>query len=212
MKFYQHVRRYTSSVIMTATYSKRVETLEDQDLKEIYVELMNFSKVLTRGAFIVEEYPILAKVIPRQLQWWRPYGEKLHQLEATLWLRLWRELAVKVENGTADFCYVRGFMEQKYKEMGVSELQGAYVAGTMIEVTSNYIILTSQAGSDTTSMTLNSLILGLTAYPRVVKKAHEELDRVVGTSRMPTFEDAKNLPYIRAIVKEVIPCLSALTS
>jgi cytochrome P450 len=61
-------------------------------------------------------------------------------------------------------------------------------------------------------MTLNSLILGLTAYPRVVKKAHEELDRVVGTFRMPTFEDAKNLPYIRAIVKEVIYCLSVLTS
>lgn len=41
---------------------------------------------------------------------------------------------MKIENGTAPFCYVRGFMEQKYKEMGVSELQGAYVAGSMIEV------------------------------------------------------------------------------
>ena len=54
-------------------------------------------------------------------------------------------------------------------------------------------------------MTINSLILGLIAHPRVVKKAHEELDRVVGSSRLPTFEDEKNLPYIRAIVKEVIP-------
>jgi cytochrome P450 len=52
-------------------------------------------------------------------------------------------------------------------------------------------------------MTINSLILGLTAYPRVVKKAQEELDRVVGKSRMPTFDDAKDLPYIHAMVKEV---------
>lgn len=69
---------------MTATYGKRVETLEDQDLQEIYQELMNFSTVLARGAFIVEEFPILARIIPKPLQWWRPYGEKLHQLEANL--------------------------------------------------------------------------------------------------------------------------------
>lgn len=59
-------------------------------------------------------------------------------------------------------------------------------------------------------MTINSLILGLIAHPRVVRKAHEELDRVIGTSRMPTFGDEKDLPYIRAIVKEVIPILSVL--
>jgi hypothetical protein len=119
---------------MNATYAKRVETLEDPDLKDIYEELMNFSAVLARGKYLVEEYPILAKIIPKGLQWWRPYGEKLHKLEANLWLRLWRQLAAKVESGSDEFCYVRGFMEQKYKEKGVSELQGAYVAGTMIEV------------------------------------------------------------------------------
>jgi cytochrome P450 len=52
-------------------------------------------------------------------------------------------------------------------------------------------------------MTINSLILGLLAHPRVVKRAQEELDRVIGTSRLPTFGDEENLPYIRAIVKEV---------
>ena len=52
-------------------------------------------------------------------------------------------------------------------------------------------------------MTINSLILGLIAHPRVVKRAHEELDRVIGSSRLPTFGDEKDLPYIRAIVKEV---------
>jgi len=53
-------------------------------------------------------------------------------------------------------------------------------------------------------MTINSLILGLIAHPRVVEQAHEELDRVIGKSRLPTFGDEKDLPYIRAIVKEVL--------
>lgn len=56
---------------------------------------------------------------------------------------------------------------------------------------------------DTTQITLNSLILGLVSHPEVVQKAHEELDRVVG-DRMPEFADASSLPYIRAIVKEVL--------
>jgi cytochrome P450 len=42
----------------------------------------------------------------------------------------------------------------------------------------------------------------MTLYPEVQHKAQEELDRVVGSSRLPTFEDRGNLPYIDAIVKE----------
>jgi cytochrome P450 len=75
-----------------------------------------------------------------------------------------------------------------------------------------YDVSNSQAGSDTTSMTLNSLVLGLIAHPRVVEKAHEELDRVIGTSRLPTFGDEKDLPYIRAIVKEVLRWRTTLTA
>jgi len=41
------------------------------------------------------------------------------------------------------------------------------------------------------------------SYPEYQQKAQEELDRVVGHSRLPSFADFKHLPYIRAIVKEV---------
>ena len=41
-------------------------------------------------------------------------------------------------------------------------------------------------------------------YPEVQKKAQEELDRVVGTDRLPTFADRRNLPYINAILKEAL--------
>ena len=41
------------------------------------------------------------------------------------------------------------------------------------------------------------------SYPDVASRAQEELDRVIGRKRWPTFEDEFNLPYIRAIIKEV---------
>lgn len=39
-------------------------------------------------------------------------------------------------------------------------------------------------------------------FPRVQKKAQEELDRVVGPNRLPEFDDIKNIPYLRAVVLE----------
>ena len=43
----------------------------------------------------------------------------------------------------------------------------------------------------------------MTLYPEVQRKAQEEIDRVVGTDRLPTFADRENLPYLEALVTEV---------
>lgn len=61
-----------------------------------------------------------------------------------------------------------------------------------------------EAGSETTSSTLNSAIKYLAATPKAQNAAHKELDRVIGPSRTPTFDDEEQLPYIRAIVKEIL--------
>lgn len=41
-------------------------------------------------------------------------------------------------------------------------------------------------------------------YPEVQKAAQEELDRVVGQNRLPSFKDRQDLPYINALVKETL--------
>jgi cytochrome P450 len=50
----------------------------------------------------------------------------------------------------------------------------------------------------------------MTAYPEVQAKAQEEIDRVVGSSRLPTAEDRPNLPYVEALISEVIRFSSVL--
>jgi len=60
------------------------------------------------------------------------------------------------------------------------------------------------AGSDTTAATLNTWMLAMTVFPDTLKAAQEELDRVVGPNRLPTFDDEDRLPYIRAMVKETL--------
>jgi cytochrome P450 len=51
------------------------------------------------------------------------------------------------------------------------------------------------AGVDTTSSTLQSLVLALVLHPQVQAKAQAEIDRVVGPDRSPRWEDEVNLPY-----------------
>ena len=38
------------------------------------------------------------------------------------------------------------------------------------------------------------------AYPETQKKAQQELEKVVGRERLPSFNDYDKLPYIRAMV------------
>ncbi|KAI0313926.1 cytochrome P450 [Amylostereum chailletii] len=51
---------------------------------------------------------------------------------------------------------------------------------------------------------MEAFVLAMLLFPEAQRRAHEELDRVVGDSRLPDFSDEIALPYISAIVKEVI--------
>lgn len=59
-------------------------------------------------------------------------------------------------------------------------------------------------GADTTVSSITSFYLAMALNPLVQKKAQEEIDRVIGTERLPTFADRDQLPYVDAIVKEVL--------
>ena len=46
--------------------------------------------------------------------------------------------------------------------------------------------------------------MAMQLYPRTQKAAQEEIDRVVGRERMPSFRDFEQMLYIRALVKECL--------
>ena len=51
---------------------------------------------------------------------------------------------------------------------------------------------------------LSSFILAIVTHPEVQVKGQREIDSVVGRERLPDFNDRPFLPYITAIVKEVL--------
>ena len=42
------------------------------------------------------------------------------------------------------------------------------------------------------------------AFPDAQRRAQAEIDAVVGRDRLPTFADAPHLPYVRAIIREIL--------
>lgn len=50
---------------------------------------------------------------------------------------------------------------------------------------------------------IKTFFLAMTLFPTVLRNAQDELDRVVGRDRLPDFTDRDNLPYIRALIKEL---------
>ncbi len=59
-------------------------------------------------------------------------------------------------------------------------------------------------GADTTVSTEYAFYLAMVLFPDVQKKAQAEIDAVVGSGRLPTFADQLHLPYVNAIVTEVL--------
>lgn len=44
----------------------------------------------------------------------------------------------------------------------------------------------------------------MAVHPDVQKKAQAEMDRVIGSRRLPTLDDRKSLPYVEAIYRELM--------
>ncbi|XP_021956777.1 cytochrome P450 2J3 [Folsomia candida] len=60
------------------------------------------------------------------------------------------------------------------------------------------------AGAETTSTTLTWMFLLLALNPQPQEKLFEEIDSVVGKSRLPSLHDRPNMPYTEAVIMEVM--------
>ncbi|KAL4558114.1 hypothetical protein LXL04_036310 [Taraxacum kok-saghyz] len=60
------------------------------------------------------------------------------------------------------------------------------------------------AGTDTTAITIEWALSELINNPKIMKKAVEEIDQIVGKERLLQESDIPNLPYLQAIIKETL--------
>ena len=192
--FYQHMRRYAFSIIMTNTFGTRVNKMDHPDVKNAVRSQAILRETSRPGAFIVDEVPPLAR-LPKWLRPGQKHAEKAAMEVLDIKMGLWHRLEKQVESGKAPHCYAREIYEnrERWYAQGLTVEHLAWVSGGLVE-----------AGFETTAATLNSLILHLAGNLQVQNEAHEELMRVVGPKRLPAYADMPNLPCVRACVKEML--------
>jgi len=191
-RWYRHNYRYANSVVHRIALGERLvksgkELSDLQDVVTVFVGSI--------GSSLVDWFPELDK-LPKALHFWRPHWEKLGKWNYDVYRSWWLPVRKQIDEGTAPPSFVRDSLLNPESKFQGSDQDAMYVAMQLIE-----------AGSDTTREVLNTFIMASICYPEAFQKARQDVDRVCNTPgnlRMPDLEDMEQLPYICAIIKELL--------
>ncbi|KAG1798560.1 cytochrome P450 [Suillus plorans] len=181
-----HAMRYSASVVMSFTYGKLTPTsYTDPEVVAVNETLAHFSQAMKPGAYLVDTYPIL-RFIPgylSQLKVW-------HKEERALYDRQLDAVRTQMREGTSSPSFARFMLEhQKQYQLGDEEV--AYLAGVIFG-----------AASDTTASAITMMMMAAATHTDAQARVQEELDNIVGRTRLPTFDDQEMLPQVTAFMLE----------
>jgi len=189
-----HVRGTAGAIILRISHGYSVKERDDPFVALADKALLQFSSAAVQGRFLVDVIPAL-KYVPT----WFP-GAGFKQTAAR-WAETLTTMAesphqyVKEQMalGTAEPSFTSRLLEAKAHITPDEEHDIKWAALSLYA-----------GGADTTVSSIYSFFLAMTVYPDIARKAQAELDSVVGTDRLPRFGDRENLPYINALVLEVL--------
>jgi cytochrome P450 len=192
----------SAAVIMATVYGHNVTSTSDHFVDIAEKAVTKASENLLPGATLVNIFPSL-----RFLPSWLP-GVKFRQLAANC-----RLLTEDMQN--LPFNLVKRRMVEGTQTHSVLShlLERNDTLGIFKENEDDIKAVATTcyaAGADTIVSSIGSFFLAMTLNPEVQRKAQEELDRVVGTDRVPNFSDRPYLPYIEAVYREVLRWRPAL--
>ncbi|KAJ9610229.1 hypothetical protein H2200_005006 [Cladophialophora chaetospira] len=186
--YVMHFERYAASVVSIIGFNRRIKDKNDPIITDVIAIMQRAAELNVPGKtfpMLMETFPTLS-YFPNWMAPWKHGLGRGNGRGRNFYYALAEEAANKENHGN---CYAKKIMEEAPK-YGLSNMEIAALNGNLFG-----------AGSDTSSSTLITFILACCAFPEVLPRAQEELDRVVGSYRSPGLDD--ELPYIRAFCKEV---------
>ncbi|KAI1745050.1 cytochrome protein [Xylaria scruposa] len=193
-QFLNHIRTEAGAIILKIVYGYTVEPSKPDPFIDLIDEAMfHFGAASTAGTWWVDIIPAL-KYVPE----WMPgtgWKKTARQWRATL-----KEVSEKpllfaqrrLANGRAEKSFVADFYKGRGDTLSPADNEVLkWVAMNMYA-----------GGADTTVNTITSFFFAMILFPEVQRKAQEEIDQVIGNSRLPTYSDKESLPYINAVLTE----------
>ncbi|KIY66978.1 cytochrome P450 [Cylindrobasidium torrendii FP15055 ss-10] len=183
---------YTGSLLARITYGHTVTSEDDEVIVRAHTSLAQVGAGTTPGAFWVNHLPFL-RYIPE----WIP-GTGFKQA-AKVYKKYYEDTVSKpveriqrqVRAGTAEASFCAKSLMRGLSKIDVSNLM--FGASTLFG-----------AGIDTTAITLHCFFLMMLLHPDVQQKVQREVEFVCGAERLPNVSDREKLPYLKAVIKEII--------
>ncbi|KAJ7578073.1 cytochrome P450 [Mycena floridula] len=194
-RWMEHNRTLSAAIIMSLLYGYDIAPTNDYYVSIAEHALENLGQAIFPGSYIVNAIPAM-----RHLPSWfefHKFAKKTRDLVDAMRDKPLEFVKRNLAQNTGRECLLGNLM-QKSEDMRLEGKEDPHPE----EILKILAQTTYAGGADTTVSSLGTFIYAMTLNPRVVEKAQEELDRIVGRDRLPTHEDAPNLPYIEAILRE----------
>ncbi|KAJ7607903.1 cytochrome P450 [Roridomyces roridus] len=203
-----HLRQMAAEIVMSAAYGIDVLPVNDPyvDLAEAATDPM--TRAVVPGAFLVDLIPLL-RYIPewfpgagfkRKAREWKTLAQKMQEVP-------FEETKRRIAESSAPHSFVSEALDNLDSKDGESSSQDREYWERVIKATAGTMY---SAGTDTTLSALATFILAMLANPEAQKKAQMEIDSIMagkhagGGQGLPSFDDEANLPYVSALVREVL--------
>ena len=184
--WYAHNYRFAVTIIH--------KIITNAPLQKSSAELDNLQRVTSTfltsiNSSLVEFFPQLAR-IPISFQFWRPYWEKLGTFHHSVFSNWWTDMKL-LSSPNSEPSFVHHTLPKSYSG---TEEQAMYLS-----------MLAISAGADNPRMTMNAWVMACLAYPDKMEHARREIEAVCGDAlRLPSLNDLPQMPYMCAMVKEVL--------
>ncbi|KAJ7697080.1 cytochrome P450 [Mycena metata] len=187
----EEFRRATASMVWSVVYDKPViANSEHPSIATVNAFMARLVRAALPGSHYVEFFPWM-KHIPSSMAKWKRDAEEWYRKDSKVFEDLYTEAKHRVAAGDDRSTFAAN-LARNVNHHGLSDKESAWLAAALYG-----------AGADTTAGALSWFFLAMVLYPEVQSKIQEELDTVVGRSRLPTFADRDHLPYLQATVREV---------
>ncbi|KAF9451141.1 cytochrome P450 [Macrolepiota fuliginosa MF-IS2] len=191
-----HVHGCMGGLSLSLTYGLPVLRNRDPLIQQSEETFTASTSAVSPGRFLVSIVPML-KYVPE----WAPgatfktIGRQIAEQLTLLKEGPYLNTLKRMDDGTAPVSFVATSLE-KYRDAPDLEYQALLIKQTAAQIFG--------AVSETTVTTTMTFILAMLNYPEIQRQAQEEVDSVVGLDRLPDFSDQLRLPYLSAVIKEVL--------
>ncbi|KAF8957829.1 cytochrome P450 [Flammula alnicola] len=185
-----YLARAIASIIMTTVYDRPIKsgTEAEQVVKNVVRLNEELVDSIEAGKNTVDFLPWL-RYVP--FAPYKKYARNYRNLAESTYKQLMDDAKANLEAGKPARSIAARLL-QKPEEQEADYREQYWALGSF------YL-----AGSDTQNVSSQILFMALATHPHVLAKCQAEVDFVVGSDRLPTYDDEARLPYIKATVREL---------